>query len=168
MIYGNQNDGGRWTPNTTGTRPAAERKRILAWTIVGVIAALVIIAALGGAVASYKQNQEAQQSAQMAEDEMEFLDSLSPRDRYYEEVREGFVSWRQAMNYGDESCELLDTYYVEELFERIVMNPSPANPSVQGTTSDDRASAFLSAAINLCPDHTTEVVDYYLRNTGFR
>ena len=173
MIYNanNQNDPGHWGPSQSEsidikTALKTHKKPLL---IIGAVV-LVILSALFwmGVYASMNDSGSSSSSSgslgvasgSLYDDEFWTMEEMAYLDLMYEAQAEdgitgtGFANHQYAVIHGHTVCELLDTYYVEDIADSLSRNSDGILYKVSNKT---KAYGIVAASIHLCNEHAPEV-----------
>lgn len=176
MIYNanNQNSPGPWVPPQSEavdlkTALKNHKKPLL---IIGAVV-LVILSALFwmGVYTSMNDSGSSSSSSgslgvasgSLYDDEAWTMEEMAYLDLMYEAQAEdgitgtGFANHQYAVIHGHTVCELLDTYYVEDIADSLSRNNEGILYKVSNKT---KAYGIVAASIHLCPEYAPEVYEW--------
>lgn len=102
-------------------------------------------------------------SGSLYDDEFWTMEEMAYLDLMYEAQAEdgitgtGFANHQYAVIHGHTVCELLDTYYVEDIADSLARNSEGILYKVSNKT---KAYGIVAASVHLCPEHASEVYEW--------
>lgn len=166
MIYNanNQNDPGRsgpWVPPQSD--PATPKTSMSNTKLTAIILGGFAIISIGilfwvGMVVSVTSDTASSSGTASSSNrpvaEQEYLDLLYEAHREDGDRGHTFANDSEAVAHGYTVCELLDTYYIEDIADAIAINREGI---LRGVSMESKAYGIAAASIKLCPEHLPEV-----------
>ena len=158
MIYNanNQNDPGRWGPShsesvDTKTALKTYKKPLL---IIGAVVLVVLSALFWTGLFVSMSDSGSSSISNRPVAEQEYLDLLYEAHREDGDRSHTFANDSEAVAHGYTVCELLDTYYIEDIADALAVNREGI---LRGVSLESKAYGIAAASIKLCPEHLPEV-----------
>lgn len=153
----NQNSPGPWVPpqdNSVDAKTSMSNTKLTA-IILGVFAVISIgVLFWVGVVVSLTSDSDRTSSSNRPVAEQEYLDLLYEAHREDGDRSHTFANDNEAVAHGYTVCELLDTYYIEDIADSLAVNREGI---LRGVSLESKAYGIVAASIKLCPEHLPEV-----------
>ena len=163
MIYNanNQNNPGPWVPPQPD--PATAKTSMSNTKLTAIILGGFAIISIGilfwvGVVVSATSDTASSSGTASSSNrpvaEQEYLDLLYEAHREDGDRGHTFANDSEAVAHGYTVCELLDTYYIEDIADALATNREGI---LRGVSMTSKAYGIAAASIKLCPEHLPEV-----------